>query len=338
MKLDWASLRYSPLLVIVLLLAIGFSACTTYVAPNEVGIMESRLISPRGIQQEPRGGGRIRLLLPGQRLHRFPTDVQMIEFVRDGQERQSVRSRREPDVEINTSDGSRVWVDVAILYRITDSFNVMTSVGPGRQFEDSVVIPKAISALKQKMGALGAEDFYDGKKRLRAASLAEEALGVELAAKGLEIVDVLIRQYRYLADYESEIRQKKINDQLILTRESEAHAATAGAETQRIQAEGKANVAIRQEQGKAEVTKIDAQADLYSRKIHAEADLGVKLAEAQGTEALNAAYEGAGSENLVGIQMADVLKGVEVIVVPTGGEAGVNPLNLTKTLNMFDVK
>jgi len=36
--------------------------------------------------------------------------------------------------------------------------------------------------------------------------------------------------------------------------------------------------------------------------------------------------------------MADVLRGTRVIVVPTDGESGVNPLDLKSALKRFDVK
>jgi len=57
--------------------------------------------------------------------------------------------------------------------------------------------------------------------------------------------------------------------------------------------------------GEAEVKKLEADADLYRRKKAADGDLLVKLAEAQGTELENQALRGVGSENMVGLRMAD---------------------------------
>ncbi len=64
----------------------------------------------------------------------------------------------------------------------------------------------------------------------------------------------------------------------------------------------------------------------------------MQLATAKGTELENSAYQGTGSENLVGMQMAEVYEGIDVIVVPVGGKGGVNPLDLEQALKMFDVK
>ena len=78
--------------------------------------------------------------------------------------------------------------------------------------------------------------------------------------------------------------------------------------------------------------------DLYRRTKAAEGDLLVKLAEAQGTELENQALRGVGSENMVGLRMAEALKGTRVIVLPSDGEGGMNPLDLKTLLRRFDVK
>ena len=90
--------------------------------------------------------------------------------------------------------------------------------------------------------------------------------------------------------------------------------------------------------GEAEVKKLEAQADLYRRTKAAEGNLLVKLAEAQGTELENQALRGVGSENMVGLRMADALRNTQVIVLPTDGDGGTNPLDLKSMLRRFDVR
>ena len=45
-----------------------------------------------------------------------------------------------------------------------------------------------------------------------------------------------------------------------------------------------------------------------------------------------------GSENLVGLKLADALRGVRVIVLPSDGKDGTNPLDLGELLRKFQVK
>lgn len=326
-----------------LLLMIFVGSCTTYIPPNQVGIKESRFLPPTGILPGEMKGGKIKFLLPGQTIHLFPTDVQILDFTSDKRETghdtyRRINHRREPAVQINTSDGSQVMVDVTVMYRIEDADLVVQQAGPGRLFENNAVIPKTISALKKNLGEMLAEDFYDVHKREPKQRAAQEQIARELKEKGIAVDHVMIRQYYYNPAYQAQIEEKKIQDQLKFTRVAEAEAAKELAKLQEIVATGKATVAIERQRGQAEVTKIQAEADAYKRKRQAEADLQVQLATAKGTELENAAYQGVGSENLVGMEMAEVLEGLDVIVVPAGGKGGVNPLDLEQALKMFDVK
>lgn len=327
----------------LLLSMIFIGSCTTYIPPNQVGIKESRLIPPTGIQSGALDGGRIKFLLPGQTIHLFPTDLQVLDLTNNKREvgiesRHETNHRIEPAVQINTSDGSQVTVDVTVLYRISDPTLVISQFGPGRLFENNAVLPKTVSALKKHLGEMLAEDFYEVLKRDPKQQAAFVQLKKELLETGIEVKHLLIRQYYYNPAYQAQIEEKKIQDQLKFTRVSEADAARELAKLQEITAQGKANVAIERQRGQAEVTKIQAEADAYKRTRESEADLQVALATARGTELENAAYQGVGSENMVGMEMADVLEGLEVIVVPVGGKNGMNPLDLDQALKLFDVK
>jgi regulator of protease activity HflC (stomatin/prohibitin superfamily) len=325
-------------LLFVLLFAL---TCTTYVAPNEVGILESRLIPPSGIRPGLLEGGRIHFRLPGQTIHEFPTDLQVLEFATDPEELDALESDRvriERSVEVNTSDGSRVSVDVTVIYRLDDAETVMRQSGPGRLYETNAVIPKSIAALKKNLGEMVAEDFYDVRKRVAKQTAAQAQIATELKERGISVAHLLVRQYRYNPAYQAEIEEKKIQDQLKFTRQSEADAAKELAKKQEIDATGKATVAIETQRGQAEVTKIRAEGEAYKRTRIAEADLLVQLATAKGTELQNAAYRGSGSENLVGLEMAEVLRGLEVIVVPAGGKGGLNPLDLDQALRMWGIE
>jgi regulator of protease activity HflC (stomatin/prohibitin superfamily) len=243
-----------------------------------------------------------------------------------------------PGVNIQTSEGYTVQADLTVLYRIADPLKVMQTIGPGRLFEDSAVIPRAQQDLRRALGELDAEDFYRGDKRVQKAQAAQQALEAELKDKGIEILQVLVRRYTYDQRYQQAIEQRKIQDQTVYKNEAEAKSATAAAAKNKIVAEGAAAVQVELARGEAEVKKLEADADLYRRRKAADGDLLVKLAEAQGTELENQALRGAGSENMVGLRMAEALRGTRLIVLPTDGEGGMNPLDLKTLLKRFDVK
>jgi regulator of protease activity HflC (stomatin/prohibitin superfamily) len=310
---------------------------TEYIPPYEAAVKQSRYSG--GLSAKVYPGPGLYFTGPGVTFHHFPMVVQTLTMNSDSAEsaQKGPYSRTVNSLEVDSSDGSKITIDATILYRIVDPYAVMTNIGPGRLFEDNAIIPKASQALKQSLGALKAEDFYSETLRIQATAEAAKLLNEQVSALGLQIDHVLIRQYTYLEGYQKQIEDRKVQDQLVFTNQSMAEAARMEASRQKLDAEGQAGVDVEQQRGDSEVKKIEAEADLYSRKKHAEGDLLVSLAEAQGTELENAAYKsGAGSDNIVGMEMADVLKGVDVIYVQ-GGPGGTNVLDLNQTLRMFDV-
>ncbi len=318
---------------------IGYNSCTTYVRPGEAGVKQVKFGMGKGIEPVVYGTG-LHFVGPGETMHRFPVRVQVLELSNSRSEAsEDLEGHRvAPGVNIQTSEGYTVQVDVTVLYRIADPLKVMTTIGPGRLFEDSAVIPRAQQDLRRALGELDAEDFYRGDKRVQKSQAAQTALQLELKDKGIDVVQVLVRRYTYDQRYQQQIEQRKIQDQTVYKNEAEAKSATASAAKNKIVAEGAAAVQVELARGEAEVKKLEAEADLYRRKKAADGDLLVKLAEAQGTELENQALRGVGSENMVGLRMAEALRGTRVIVLPSDGEGGMNPLDLRTLLRRFDVK
>lgn len=336
--------RRRALFVTVLVLAGIFlvwmvtSGVTTYIRPYESGIRQSRYTG--GIDATAKIGPALVFTGPGVTYHILPTVVQTLNLSSSGGEgnRESDDSRTIPALEVDSSDGSKIQIDATILYRITDPYTVMTKIGPGRLFEDNALIPKGQQALKQALGQLRAEDFYSETLRVDATNKARDTLNADVKDYGLAVEHVLVRQYRYLQEYQSQIEERKVQDQLVFTNQSMAEAKKMEAARVKIDAEGQAKVDIEQKRGDTEVQKINAEADLYGRKKRAEGDLLVSLAKAKGTELENAAYRtSAGADNLVGLDMAAVLEGIDVVFLQ-GGPGGTNPLDLNQTLRMFDME
>lgn len=323
----------------VALLALG--VCNTtfeYVPPHEVGVKESKFGG--GLQSQTLEGGHWYVTGPGVWIHRLPTTVQAVDFTgtpRLGED-ENAAVRTAGRIEVDTSDGSKMHADVTVLYRIVDAFKVMKEFGPGRVYEQNAVIPRAQAALKENLGRLLAEDFYNEELRLKQTHAAQEAMRPVLLNSGIEVEHVLIRQYYYAKDYQRQIEQRKVQDQLVFTQQSRGESAKQDAARRKSVAEGEAAVAIEKRRGEAEITRIRAEADLYARKKRAEGDLLVSLATAKGTELENVAYEGMGSENMVAESMAEVLKGLDVIVLSDTGKGSFNPLDLDGLLRMFGAR
>ena len=319
------------------LIWIGAKSCSTYVPPNMVGLKQVYYGSEAGIRKQIYWPG-LHFVAPGvERLHLFPHDIQVIDFS-DSPSEVSSELRSAPSIKIQTSDGYNVQLDVTLLYHIEDPYKVITEAGPGHAYEDRLVIPRADRSLRKTLGELNAEEFYQGPRRIEKSNAAHAGLAQELLQFGIRVDAVLVRRYVYDQRYQQIIEGRKIKDQTVFLRQAEAKAAIEQRKRDTTVAEGKAAQETELSRGKAEVQKILAQADLYTRKKAAEGKLLVELADAKGTQLENTALQGAGSENLVGLKLADVLKGLKVVVVSSDGKDGVNPLDMAALLRKFEVR
>ena len=318
-------------------MAFTFSQCFVYVKPNQFGIKQVNIGLKRGIQERVYAAGYHFLLPFGfEVMHRFPRNVQLLELT-NSRDTAARGSRLERAAHIQTSDGFFVDVDVCVPYHIVDPYRVITTIGPGRLYEDNGIVVRAEAKLKEALGEMTTEEFYNSPLRVEKSLKAKELLNEEMRGKGIEVIQVLVRYFRYSDEFQRNIEEKKLKDQLVFTNQSKAKASGEEALVKKVKEEGEAKIKIKLEEGKAYTVKKNAEKDLYVRRKQAEGDLLVKLAEARKTERVNTAYQNQGSENLIGLKMADVYKGLDVIILPSGGAQGINPLDLDKSLQLFGV-
>ncbi|HEX8154649.1 MAG TPA: SPFH domain-containing protein, partial [Thermoanaerobaculia bacterium] len=217
-----------------------------------------------------------------------------------------------PSINVPTVDGYPVAVDISVLYRIADPFLVVSRFGFSRAYEDNVVIRFTDPAVKQYLGELRAEEFYRDQRLAQVLKLKAE-LAQKFKENGLQLADVLIRQYDYPSTFQSLTEQKKIQDQSVLTNRALAKQAEVETRLKQTAAEGQNAINLRAAEFDAQISGLKAQRDLYQRSRHAEADLLVRAAEASGSEQINRAMEGAGSDKLLklrkGLALLNSIKG-----------------------------
>ena len=313
--------------VIFVLIVVMYGLFTINVQPHEFAVRQTLLGPNKGIKKDLIGPG-LQLIIPSyERLHTYSRQIQTLDF-NDDLDNSSGLGKYAPSIRIQTSEGYQVTVDVTVAYRIVDPYLVITNVGLGKLYETALVRPRADRYLRETLGRLNSEDFYDGSKRIQAALQARNKLSGDLEPAGIEVWNVMVRHYTYDERYQNAIEQRKIQDQTVFKNQAEAVAATQEAEKNRVLAEGRATVNVEQEMGRSEVRRITADADLYYRTKVAEGGLLVARAEAEGVRLENAALQVSGASNIVGLEMAKALEGTEIIIVPTDGVNGVNPLDL----------
>ncbi len=322
----------------LLIVLFMLSRMLVYIGPNEYAIKQVMLGVNRGIQQQVYETGWV-VAVPGfSRFHLFPRDVRVFDMTNHPEERHYERVRTERAAHIQTSDGFFVDVDISILYGIADPYKVATIIGFGNNYVENGIVPRAEPVMKQALGTLNTEEFYNSHLRMERVQVAKDMLNAEVAPKGLHIYHVLVRYFEYSPEIQRNIEEKKLKDQLVFKNQSEARAAASEAYLKKVVQEGEAKLVVKLQEGESYMATKRAEQDLYSRKQRAEADLLVKLAEANRTELKNTALQGAGSESMVGLRMAEVLDGIQILVLPSDGQAGLNPLDLEHAVKLFGTK
>ncbi|MBN2383574.1 SPFH domain-containing protein [bacterium] len=331
------------LLIIFILGVVGlglfFRFLSVYIGPGEFGIKQVNigfLIWDEGIQERVYDSGYTFRIPVIQTIHLFPRQLQVLEFTDKAQTHMKFR-HYEQAVNIQTSDGYYVRVDLSLIYKIVDPYRVITTLGPQDKYLTRGILPEAEPILRQKLGELTTEEFYNSPMRVAKAETAREVLNSSLEKEGLVVDAVLIRYFQYSDQIQKNIEEKKLKDQLVYKNQAEARAAIEEANLKKVIEEGEAAVRVRLEEGQAYVTQRTAETERYVRERKAEANLLVQLAEAQRTKLKNEAMTGQGAQRLVGLEMADVLEGIEFILIPSDGTDGYNPLNLKQTLDYFEV-
>jgi regulator of protease activity HflC (stomatin/prohibitin superfamily) len=299
-------------LLLILVPLFLLRACVlTYVPPDQIGVRQVSYGFGKGLQKEPVQPGWRREVSSYERIFTFPRDVQAVEFTNNLAESGAAHLQR-PAVKVPTVDGYPVDLDVTVLYRIKDPYLLASRFGLSKAYEEAVVVRFTDPMVKQYLGELLAEQFYHDKRLTQVRAL-KAALTQRFKDNGLELADVLIRQYDYPETFQTLTEQKKIQDQSVLTNQALAKQAEVQTRLNRVKAEGQNLVNVSTAEFNAQITGINAQKDLYQRQKKAEADLLVKSAQANGTEQINRALEGAGSAKLLrlrrGIALLEGIKG-----------------------------
>jgi regulator of protease activity HflC (stomatin/prohibitin superfamily) len=303
------TLFLGTLLIVPILFLRG---CTfTYVNPGEIGLRQIAMGPSKGLQKEIVGPGYRRQIRGYETIRTFPRNTQVVEFTSSESEANK-EHRTLAAVNVPTVDGYPVTIDATVLYRIIDPYLVVSKNGFNRGYEDNVVIRFTDPAIKKYLGELKAEEFYRDARRHKVELLKRE-LAQRFKENGLLLSDVLIRQYYYPETFQTLTEQKKIQDQSVLTNRALAKQAEVNTRLNQVVAEGQNLVNVRAAEFQAKITGINAQRDLYERQKHAEADLLVRSAEASGTQMINQAMEGAGSDKLLklrkGLALLNAVKG-----------------------------
>jgi regulator of protease activity HflC (stomatin/prohibitin superfamily) len=325
----------------LLLVVILYNLCTQYIHPDEFAIKQVDVPIPlltgsAGLHTNIYSTG-VQWRWPGcEKFIIFPKSVRAVTLHAKGKLNEDPDKfvRYEDAAHIQTSDGFFINLDVSILYHVVDPYRTVHEFGSGALYEQNGIVIQAKPTFKMTMGTLHPEDFFNAAKQEEA----RDRFNDFLIPRGLKVDHVLIRYPQYHEAVQARIEARNIQEQTKQKNIEEATLAQALGAFREVEKQGEATLSIKLMEGSNYVTRLGAQMDAYRRKKASEANRTIAVAEAERQKMINDAYQGAGSDRLIGLEWAKVLNGLDTIVLEAGGPNGFNPLDLDSLMKKLKVK
>ena len=322
----------------VVLLVVFYGACTARVHPNEFGVEQKKFGFTTGIVNRAYGPG-LYFVGVGAAMHTFPREIHVLEATNDRAE--SRGKAKDEDVSskvdryfdqrdrllgkathrvvealnVQTSDGYAVTCDVTLLYAIADPVRIAKDFGWGSLYVDSFALNTFRNGVLATLGKMNAEQFYDEKTRIAAVRDAETFIRARFVDRGFKVEKLLLRNYRYAADYEKSLHDKKVAVQLAEKNRKQGLVNEEKATLQQIESKGNAAITIAESEVNAKITKVKAEADLYSSQVRARGDKEVNVAAAEAKRLKADALTTAGGRYVVALETAKMFENIDAAVM-----------------------
>jgi regulator of protease activity HflC (stomatin/prohibitin superfamily) len=201
------------------------------------------------------------------------------------------------------------------------------------ELKEKVFRTVARSKPRDYLGEYSTEQFYHADNRNKAAENAKKGLQEILSEYGIIVENVALMDYRFNADYQAIITNKKIADTKTKTLISEKESTVEMNKKSLQDAQGEVNKLIAQADGQYQEAVLGADAYYTQQTNLAAATIAEGTAEAASIMKMREAMRNEGGLIQVKMAIADSLRNKRIVMIPTGGA---NSLNL-QTLDLNDI-
>lgn len=270
--------------------------------------------------------------IPGySTIYPVPQTVRVLDFDRDVKANPSSFG----SLDVPTTDGTTVDIDVSILYRFFERAgtqgaqahggpaDLINKVGATEAQWSKYLAQAADNELKRSLGGLSTVDFYDPKAREEKVLGAERSLQESLAPLGIKVESVLLRRYTYREEIDQAIFKKNLQELESAYNRVAGDFAKAQRDVNKVAADGDVAIQNLDKQGLSEAEKIRSEGDLYRRQKVAEGELLVAEAKAAVDKMRADVLSQAGSDVYVALQLTHMLQTLKGGVV-----ANIDPYDL----------
>jgi hypothetical protein len=165
------------------------------------------------------------------------------------------------------------------------------------------------------LGKMNAESFYNTESRIKHLGEAEVLLKKQFSERGFRVDELLLRNFKYVDNYERALKDKKVAVQLTEKNRKESLVNEEQATLQQIESKGNAAITIAESEVSAKIAKIRSEAELYSSRAKARADTQVNVAMAEAKRLKADALTNAGGRYVVALETAKMFDNIDGAVM-----------------------
>ncbi len=240
------------------------------------------------------------------------------------------------DIPFKTKDGNDIRIDVIFTYRVDPLQAPYIRQFVARdmvELKEKVFRTVARSKPRDYLGEYSTEEFYHAENRNKAAENAKAGLQAILKEYGIIVENVALMDYRFNAEYQLIITNKKIADTKTKTLISEKESTLELNKKLLQDAQGEVNKLMAQADGQFQEAVLSADAYFQQQTNLAAATIAEGMAEAASIQKMREAMTSEGGMVQVKMAIADSLRGKRIVMIPS---SGANALNL-QTLDVNEI-
>jgi regulator of protease activity HflC (stomatin/prohibitin superfamily) len=257
-------------LIVALVLALllnTISAGLVFIQPDQRGVVISA-IAAKGYREQALQPG-LRWIIPYAEtvtLYSISRETYTMSIIAD-----EAQVARDDSVSARTLDGQEVLIDASVIFAIDPAKVIDLHIAWQNRYSNDLIRPLARGVIRDAVSQFRVEEVVS-TKRFELQSQIEESMSESLSENGLLLVDFVLRNITFSAEYAASVEQKQIAEQQAQQAKFVVEQKKQEANQAREVAQGEADAAVYRAEGDAKAVVIQAEAKAEARVIQAKAE------------------------------------------------------------------
>ncbi len=240
------------------------SAGIVFIEPQERGVVVSpySFRAPKGYLEEALTPG-LRWIVPGENVRRYEISRQTYTMSAASAEGNIVG---DDSIRARTKDGQEVFIDASIIYQVDEIKVTQLHIDWQDRYRNELVRPTARGIVRDVASQYGIEEIVSSQRDSLESAITE-AMEEKFLENNLILVDFVLRDIHFSAEYAVAVEQKQIAEQQAQQAKFVVESKKQEAEQARQVAEGQADAAVIAAQGEADARLIQAEAEAAALEL-----------------------------------------------------------------------